>query len=63
MLIACKDNKTIIEESKKAHYDSAYSDSVKFVKLKIKDEKINGIILDGRIYTTEQLDSIFTGKR
>ncbi len=63
MLIACKDNKQIIEESRQAHLDSAKIDSVNFQKLKQKDEKLNGIILDGRVYSVQQLDSIFAGKK
>jgi hypothetical protein len=61
--ISCTDNKKIIQDSQKAHADSAKSDSLKFVKLKTQNEKLNGVILDGRIYTSSQLDSIFTGKK
>ena len=60
---SCTDNKKIIQQAKQAHQDSAKTDSINFVKLKMKDEKLNGIIVDGRFYSTAQLDSIFTGKK
>lgn len=63
MLLACKDKKQIIQESKQMHADSAKADSIHFQKLKQQDEKLNGIILDGHIYSIQQLDSIFTGKK
>lgn len=63
MLIACKDNKQIIQESKQKHNEGAKADSIHFENLKKQDEKLNGILLDGRFYTPAQLDSIFTGKR
>jgi hypothetical protein len=62
-LTSCKDNKKIIQEAKAMHQDSASLDSINFSKLKAKDEKINGIIVNGRFYSTTQLDSIFTGKK
>ena len=62
-VLSCTDNKKIIQDSQKAHQDSAKTDSINFVKLKMKDEKLNGILIDGRFYSTAQLDSIFTGKK
>ena len=62
-LLGCTDNKKIIQESKQMHADSAKVDSIKFQNLKKEDEKINGIILDGKYYSPSQLDSIFTGKK
>ena len=60
---SCTDNVKIIQQAKQAHADSAKTDSINFVKLKMKDEKLNGILIDGRFYSTAQLDSIFTGKK
>ena len=62
-LTSCTDNKKIIQQAKQAYADSAKTDSINFVKLKKQDEKIDGIILDGRFYSVTQLDSIFTGRK
>ena len=60
---SCTDNKKIIEQSKAMHQDSASIDSTNFLKLKIKDEKLNGILNYKHTYDTSQLRRIFaTGK-
>jgi hypothetical protein len=62
LVLSCKDNKRIIEESKqKAHADSAKIDSLKFLELKKEDEKIEKDLSIGKHYSLEQLDSIVSG--
>ena len=61
--VSCTDNKKIIEQSKAMHADSAKIDSINFVKLKEQNEKFNDIILNGRWYSIDELDSINTGKK
>ena len=63
LAIGCTDNKKIIEQSKAMHQDSARLDSINYATKSQANEKLNGIILNGRFYNTSQLDSIFTGAK
>ena len=61
-LLGCTKKKTL-QEQKIMHEDSAKIDSINYIQKKQSYEKLNGILLDGRLYTPSQLDSIFTGQK